>query len=91
MPPGTSKWNQIEHRLFSFISQNWRGKPLISHAVIVKLIAATRTAAGLTVKARLDRKSYAKGIKIRQIEIDRVRLRPDAFHGDWNYTILPSP
>ncbi len=90
VPPGTSKWNTIEHRPFSFI-QNWRGKPLISHAVIVKLIAATRTAAGLKVKARLDRTSYEKGITISQIEIDRVRPRPDAFHGDWNYTILPSP
>ena len=88
-PPGTSKWNKIEHKLFSFISQNWRGKPLISYAVIVKLIAATRTAAGLKVKARLDRNAYEGGIKISQTEIDRVRLRPDAFHGDWNYTILP--
>ena len=88
-PPGTSKWNKIEHKLFSFISQNWRGKPLISYAVIVKLIAATRTAAGLKVKARLDRHTYEGGIKISQTEIDRVRLRPDAFHGDWNYTILP--
>jgi len=90
-PPGTSKWNKIEHRLFSFISQNWRGKPLISYEVIVKLIAATRTAAGLKVKARLDRNSYEDGIKISQAEIDHVRLRRDAFHGDWNYTILPSP
>jgi hypothetical protein len=90
-PPGTSKWNKIEHRLFSFITQNWRGKPLLSHAVIVHLIAATRTAAGLKVKARLDRRSYEKGIKISQTELDRVRLRPDAFHGEWNYTILPQP
>ncbi len=90
-PPGTSKWNKIEHRLFSFITQNWRGKPLLSHAVIVNLIAATRTAAGLKVKARLDRHSYEKGIKISQTELDRVQLRPAAFHGDWNYTILPQP
>ncbi len=90
-PPGTSKWNKIEHRLFSFITQNWRGKPLISHAVIVKLIAATRTAAGLKVRARLDRHSYKDGIKVSDAEIDRVRLQPDAFHGDWNYTIVPHP
>jgi Rhodopirellula transposase DDE domain len=90
-PPGTSKWNKIEHRLFAFISQNWRGKPLISHEVIVKLIAATRTAAGLTVKARLDRQAYPDGIRVSPAEVDRVRLRPDSFHGDWNYTIFPTP
>jgi DDE family transposase len=88
-PPGTSKWNTIEHKLFSFISQNWRGKPLISHAVILKLIAATRTTTGLTVKAQLDHHAYQKGLKVSQAELDRVRLRPDVFHGDWNYTILP--
>jgi hypothetical protein len=88
-PPGTSKWNKIEHRLFSFISQNWRGKPLISHAVIVKLIAATRTTVGLKVRARLDSNSYPEGIKVSQSELENVRLRPDSFHGDWNYTILP--
>ena len=90
-PPGTSKWNKIEHRLFSFISQNWRGKPLISHAVIVKLIAATRTKAGLKVRARLDTNSYRGGIKVSRAELENVRLRPDSFHGDWNYTILPHP
>jgi Rhodopirellula transposase DDE domain len=88
-PPGTSKWNKIEHRLFSFISQNWRGKPLITHAVIVKLIAATRTKAGLKVRARLDPNSYPDGRKVSQAELETVRLRPDSFHGDWNYTILP--
>jgi hypothetical protein len=88
-PPGTSKWNKIEHRLFSFISQNWRGKPLVSHAVIVKLIAATRTATGLKVKARLDTNSYPGGIKVSKADLDDVKLRPDSFHGDWNYTILP--
>jgi len=88
-PPGTSKWNKIEHRLFSFISQNWRGKPLISHAVIVKLIAATRTKTGLKVRAKLDPNSYPEGIKVSQAELEKVRLRPDSFHGDWNYTILP--
>ena len=90
-PPGTSKWNKIEHRLFSFISQNWRGKPLISHAVIVKLIAATRTKAGLKVRARLDTNSYREGIKVSRAELENIRLRPDSFHGDWNYTILPHP
>ena len=90
-PPGTSKWNKIEHKLFSFISQTWRGQPLISYAVIVKLIAATRTTAGLTVKAHLDRHAYQKGRTVSQAEFDRVRLRPEAFHGDWNYTILPAP
>jgi transposase len=90
-PPGTSKWNRIEHRLFSFISQNWRGKPLISHAVIIKLIAATRTKAGLKVRARLDTNSYREGIKVSRAELENVRLRPDSFHGDWNYTILPHP
>ena len=90
-PPGTSKWNKIEHRLFSFISQNWRGKPLISHAVIVKLIAATRTKAGLKVRARLDTNSYREGIKVSRAELENLRLRPDSFHGDWNYTILPHP
>jgi transposase len=88
-PPGTSKWNKIEHRLFSFISQNWRGKPLISHAVIVKLIAATRTETGLKVKARVDTNSYRAGIKVSKADLDDVKLRPDSFHGDWNYTILP--
>jgi len=88
-PPGTSKWNKIEHRLFSFISQNWRGKPLVSHAVIVKLIAATRTETGLKVKARLDTNSYREGIKVSKADLDDVKLRPDSFHGDWNYTILP--
>jgi transposase len=88
-PPGTSKWNKIEHRLFSFISQNWRGKPLISHAVIVKLIAATRTQAGLKVKAKLDANAYPGGIKVSKADLESVQLRPDSFHGDWNYTILP--
>ncbi|MBI4169432.1 MAG: ISAzo13 family transposase [Acidobacteria bacterium] len=89
-PPGTSKWNKIEHRLFSFITQNWRGKPLVSHAVIVKLIASTRTEAGLKVRARLDRSSYPKGIKVPKADFEGVDLRPDSFHGDWNYTIRPT-
>ena len=88
-PPGTSKWNKIEHRLFSFISQNWRGKPLVSHAIIVKLIAATQTKTGLKVKARLDTNSYPGGIKVSNADMDGVNLHPDSFHGDWNYTIFP--
>jgi len=89
-PPGTSKWNKIEHRLFSFISINWRGKPLVSHEVIINLIAATTTKTGLTVYARLDDRDYPKGIEISDADLRAVNLRPDDFHGDWNYTIIPS-
>jgi hypothetical protein len=89
-PPGTSKWNRIEHRLFSFISINWRGKPLVSHEVIINLIAATTTRTGLTVYARLDDRDYPKGIEISDAALDAVHLHPDDFHGDWNYTITPS-
>ena len=89
LPPGTSKWNKIEHRLFSFISQNWRGKPLVSYAVIVSLIAATRTAAGLTVQCELDTNAYPAGRKVSDAELASVRLERDPFHGDWNYAILP--
>jgi transposase len=89
-PPGTSKWNKIEHRLFSFISQNWRGKPLITHEVIVKLIASTRTTKGLRVGSRLDTKSYPAGVKVSRHTVDALALRPESFHGDWNYTILPA-
>jgi hypothetical protein len=91
LPPGTSKWNKIEHRLFSFISQNWRGKPLVSYAVIVSLIAATRTAAGLTVQCELDTNRYPPGRKVSDAELASVRLERADFHGDWNYTILPNP
>jgi transposase len=90
-PPGTSKWNKIEHRLFSFISQNWRGRPLVSHAVIVNLIAATTTPTGLRVRAWLDRTRYPSGLTVSRDALAAVRLRPDSFHGDWNYTILPAP
>jgi len=89
-PPGTSKWNKIEHRLFSFISQNWRGKPLITHEVIVKLIASTSTATGLRVRSRLDTQSYPAGVKVSRHTVDALALRPESFHGDWNYTILPT-
>ena len=90
-PPGTSKWNKIEHRLFSFISQNWRGKPLISFEVIVNLIAATTTDKGLQVRSELDTNTYPAGVKVTDKELAQVRLKPDAFHGDWNYGIHPHP
>lgn len=91
LPPGTSKWNKIEHRLFSFISQNWRGKPLISHEVIVNLIAGTTTATGLTVHSELDTDTYPPGIKVSDRAVAEIDLRRDKFHGDWNYTIHPRP
>jgi len=88
-PPGTSKWNKIEHRLFSHISMNWRGQPLVSHEVIVNLIAATTTRKGLQVRAELDSKPYPKGIKVTDEEFAAIRIVRDEFHGEWNYTILP--
>jgi transposase len=88
-PPGTSKWNKIEHRMFSFITQNWRGKPLVSHEVIVNLIAATTTAKGLKVRAELDRAEYPAGRTVSKKEVAEVNIRRDSFHGEWNYTILP--
>lgn len=88
-PPGTSKWNKIEHRLFSFISQNWRGKPLVSHEVIINLIAATTSKTGLSVKSELDRNSYPAGVKVTDQQMAELRLRRDAFHGEWNYSLLP--
>ena len=89
LPPGTSKWNKIEHRLFSFISQNWRGKPLVSHQVIVNLIAAITTKTGLRVRAEIDPDKYPKGVKISDKQVATIRLERDQFHGEWNYTILP--
>ncbi len=89
LPPGTSKWNRIEHRLFAFITQNWRGKPLVSHQVIVQLIANTTTTTGLTVACRLDEASYEKGIKVSDTEMAALNIHPDAFHGEWNYTFHP--
>ena len=88
-PPGTSKWNKIEHRLFSFITQNWRVKPLISYLVIVQLIASTTTDTGLTVACRLDDSDYAKGIKVTDAEMAALNIQPADFHGEWNYTIAP--
>lgn len=89
LPPGTSKWNKIEHRLFAWISQNWRGKPLTSYAVILKLIAATTTEAGLTVQCQLDTNRYPAGRKLSDEEMATLSIQPDSFHGEWNYTILP--
>jgi len=88
-PPGTSKWNKIEHRLFSFITQNWRGEPLVSHEAIVSLIASTTTHAGLVVKAALDTNRYETAIKVSDDALARLRLTPDSFHGDWNYAMSP--
>ena len=89
-PPGTSKWNKIEHRLFSFISTNWRGKPLISHEVIINLIAATTTTTGLKVYAQIDDREYEKAVKVSDEQLANVNITRDTFHGDWNYTITPS-
>ena len=91
LPPGTSKWNKIEHRLFSFISQNWRGKPLVSHLVILSLIGATTTGTGLTVSCDIDRNSYPRGIKVSDGEMAEINIERHAFHGEWNYTIRPQP
>jgi len=89
LPPGRSKWNKIEHRRFAWISQNWRGKPLTSYAVILKLIAATTTEAGLTVQCQLDTHTYPAGRKVSDEEMATLSLWPDTFHGEWNYTIRP--
>jgi hypothetical protein len=88
-PPGTSKWNKIEHRLFSFITQNWRGKPLVSHNAIINLIASTTTRTGLIVKAALDTNHYETKIKVPDEQLSRLRLKRREFHGDWNYTLSP--
>lgn len=89
MPPGTSKWNKIEHRLFSFISQNWRGVPLLTHATIVSLIGATRTGAGLKVRCELDPRQYPPKIKVTDDQMETIHLLPNPFHGEWNYQIKP--
>lgn len=89
-PPGTSKWHKLEHRMFSHISMNWRGKPLISHEVIVNLLAATTTRTGLKIEAEIDTNTYPKGIQVADDELERVHLERADFHGDWNYTIQPS-
>ncbi len=89
LPPGTSKWNKIEHRLFSHISMNWRGRPLVSHEVVVKLIGATMTKTGLKVKAKLDKRKYPLKVKVSDEEMASLNIKPDKFHGEWNYTIEP--
>jgi hypothetical protein len=88
-PPGTSKWNKIEHRMFSYISQNWRGRPLVSIETIVNLIGTTKTKKGLTIDTAVDINKYVKGVKISDAEIDSINIKRDAFHGEWNYTIFP--
>ena len=88
-PPGTSKWNKIEHRMFCHITQNWRGRPLVSHDVIINLIANTTTRQGLKIKAQLDCGVYPTGIKVTDEQLAAVRLRPASFHGEWNYCVLP--
>jgi len=88
-PPGTSKWNKVEHRLFSFISSNWRGEPLRDYETIVRLISGTTTAKGLAVSCRLDRRKYPAGRKVTDEEMKRIRITPQAFHGEWNYVIQP--
>ncbi len=89
LPPGTSKWNKIEHRLFSAITQNWRGKPLVSHETVVNLIAATTTRTGLRVRSALDTNDYPTGQKVGDAEMETLYLRKDAFGGEWNYTLIP--
>ena len=89
-PPGTSKWNKIEHRLFSFITQNWRGKPLVSHKAIVNLISNTTTKSGLLVKVQLDTNHYETGLKVSDEELNLLKIKMHKFHGEWNYTVMPN-
>lgn len=89
LPPGTSKWNRIEHRLFAFITQNWRGKPLLTHQVVIQLIAGTTTTTGLTVACRLDANQYDKAIRVSDTEMAQLNITPGNFHGEWNYTFKP--
>jgi hypothetical protein len=89
-PPGTSKWNKIEHRLFSFIARNWRGQPLVSRQAIVSLIGATTSTTALKVYAQLDENAYERGVKITDAQLAAVNLTRDTFHGEWNYLINPT-
>ncbi len=89
-PPGTSKWNKIEHRMFSFISLNWRGKPLISHEVVVNLIGNTTNQKGLRIQAELDTAAYPTGLKVTDEDFSKINLQPAPFHGEWNYAIAPN-
>jgi hypothetical protein len=88
-PPATSKWNKIEHRLFSYISINWRAKPLVSLETVIELLSHTSTKEGLTVSAMVDQNTYPTGIKVTDEELKQINIIPDAFHGEWNYTIKP--
>ncbi len=89
LPPGTSKWNKIEHRMFCHITENWRGRPLISREVVVNLISNTTTKAGLTIKSKLDKNEYPTGIKISDQDFEKLNLVRESFHGEWNYYLLP--
>ena len=89
-PPGTSKWNKIEHRMFCHITQNWRGRPLVNHEVIVNLIGSTTTKAGLKVRAKLDKRSYPLGVKVADEQMAKLHIKPASFHGEWNYVIEPA-
>jgi len=88
-PPGTSKWNKIEHRMFCHITRNWRGRPLTSRAVVVSLIGSTKTKTGLQVEAGLDTNAYPTGVKVSDEDLATVQIKSDSFHGEWNYTISP--
>ena len=88
-PPGTSKWNKIEHRMFCHITKNWRGRPLVSHEVIVNLIGNTTTKTGLKIRAKLDKRRYPTGVKVADDDLAKVQIAPADFHGEWNYTIAP--
>jgi hypothetical protein len=88
-PPGTSKWNKIEHRMFCHITANWRGRPLLSRQVVVNLIGSTKTRNGLNIKAAIDENAYAKGITVSDDELAALAIERDTFHGEWNYRLLP--
>ena len=89
LPPGTSKWNKIEHRMFCHITANWRGRPLVSRRVVVELIGSTTTETGLRIEAALDENTYARGIKVSDEEMESLSIKPDPFHGEWNYRLKP--
>ena len=89
-PPGTSKWNKIEHRLFSHIAMNWRGTPLVSLAAIVSLITSTHSRSGLRVRSEIDRRRYSDGVKVTDAQMATIRLQRHEFHGEWNYTVYPA-